>query len=418
MAKRKSTEKQEHPVLQELFEVSVNAINNNKLRWRTRYVMPILLESDKTDLYRKMKDHSFRDFMDILVEASSSYDDIVTHDGLNVYPCRIRLSPIETQEFLGKLIELCNDKYASDKQVETWKRHAYACCPELMLGLQPDEMWNYIRDIIYGAQKVNHCFSDGIFDIGDYFTSKEKLAIVVREIGREKDLMGAIQQIAVARDCVKRYSDSFKTPVMDFNDCDKLISYLSSNVEHPINITFPLQNRHSINQLYNCLQKNDIWSKIVSLENKRDVVCSKLFYMQASSNYYLVMGNGLCEIYKDTNKSDVWKQVKETKSIDTHLIFGIRDYLSHITDYVNDLLLAKMFKDAGYVVKKAPQFKLDTEEYHFEHVNHSKIIEKIDAVWSDNTVLKDKIIDLIMDVEQTALSELRSGMKNRKTLKV
>ena len=417
MAKRKSTEQQEHTILQELFEVSVNAINNNKLRWRTRYVMPILLESDKTDLYRKMKDHSFRDFMDILVEASSSYDDIVTHDGLNVYPCRIRLSPIETQEFLGKLIELCNDKYASDKQVETWKRHAYACCPELMLGLQPDEMWNYIRDIIYGAQKVNHCFSDGIFDIGDYFTSKEKLAIVVREIGREKDLMGAIQQIAVARDCVKRYSNSFKTPVMDFNDCDKLISYLNSNIKHPINITFPLQNRHKIDQVRNRLPKNDVWSTIVSLEKKRDDVCSRLVF----GDYYLAMGNGLFEIYKDMDKFDVWKQIKETKSGDGYVVLGLKDYLSDITDYANDLLLSKMFKDAGFVVKKAPQLKLDAEEYGFEHVNHPKIIEKINTVLSNklsDVVLKDKITDLIMDVEQTALSELRAGMKNRKTLKV
>lgn len=414
MAKRKSTEQQEHPVLQELFEVAVNAINNNKLRWRTRYVMPILLESDKTKLYRNMKDHSFRDFMDILVEASSSYGDIVTHDGLNVYPCRIRLSPIETQEFLRKLIELCNDKYASDKQVETWKRHAYACCPELMLGLQPDEMWDYIRDIIYGSSSANHCFTDGVFGVGDYFTSKDKLAVAVRKIGREKDLMGAIQQIAVSRYCVERYSDSFKTPVMDFNDCDKLISYLNSNIKHPINITFPLQNRHKIDQVHNRLPKNDVWRKIFSLENKRDSVCSRLVL----SDYYLAMGNGLLEIYKDTNKFNVWKQIKETKSGDGYVVLGLKDYLSDITDYANDLLLSKMFKDAGFVVKKAPQLKLDAEEYGFEHVNHPKIIEKIDTVLSNDVVLKDKIIDLIMDVEQTALSELRSGMKNRKTLKV
>lgn len=414
MAKRKSTEQQEHPVLQELFEVAVNAINNNKLRWRTRYVMPILLESDKTKLYRNMKDHSFRDFMDILVEASSSYGDIVTHDGLNVYPCRIRLSPIETQEFLRKLIELCNDKYASDKQVETWKRHAYACCPELMLGLQPDEMWDYIRDIIYGSSSANHCFTDGVFGVGDYFTSKDKLAVAVRKIGREKDLMGAIQQIAVSRYCVERYSDSFKTPVMDFNDCDKFISYLNSNIKHPINITFPLQNRHKIDQVHNRLPKNDVWRKIFSLENKRDSVCSRLVL----SDYYLAMGNGLLEIYKDTNKFNVWKQIKETKSGDGYVVLGLKDYLSDITDYANDLLLSKMFKDAGFVVKKAPQLKLDAEEYGFEHVNHPKIIEKIDTVLSNDVVLKDKIIDLIMDVEQTALSELRSGMKNRKTLKV
>lgn len=414
MAKRKSTEQQEHPVLQELFEVAVNAINNNKLRWRTRYVMPILSESDKTKLYRNMKDHSFRDFMDILVEASSSYGDIVTHDGLNVYPCRIRLSPIETQEFLRKLIELCNDKYASDKQVETWKRHAYACCPELMLGLQPDEMWDYIRDIIYGSSSANHCFTDGVFGVGDYFTSKDKLAVAVRKIGREKDLMGAIQQIAVSRYCVERYSDSFKTPVMDFNDCDKLISYLNSNIKHPINITFPLQNRHKIDQVHNRLPKNDVWRKIFSLENKRDSVCSRLVL----SDYYLAMGNGLLEIYKDTNKFNVWKQIKETKSGDGYVVLGLKDYLSDITDYANDLLLSKMFKDAGFVVKKAPQLKLDAEEYGFEHVNHPKIIEKIDTVLSNDVVLKDKIIDLIMDVEQTALSELRSGMKNRKTLKV
>lgn len=401
-------------MLQELFEVAVNAINNNKLRWRTRYVMPILLESDKTKLYRNMKDHSFRDFMDILVEASSSYGDIVTHDGLNVYPCRIRLSPIETQEFLRKLIELCNDKYASDKQVETWKRHAYACCPELMLGLQPDEMWDYIRDIIYGSSSANHCFTDGVFGVGDYFTSKDKLAVAVRKIGREKDLMGAIQQIAVSRYCVERYSDSFKTPVMDFNDCDKLISYLNSNIKHPINITFPLQNRHKIDQVHNRLPKNDVWRKIFSLENKRDSVCSRLVL----SDYYLAMGNGLLEIYKDTNKFNVWKQIKETKSGDGYVVLGLKDYLSDITDYANDLLLSKMFKDAGFVVKKAPQLKLDAEEYGFEHVNHPKIIEKIDTVLSNDVVLKDKIIDLIMDVEQTALSELRSGMKNRKTLKV
>ena len=414
MAKRKSTEQQEHPVLQELFEVAVNAINNNKLRWRTRYVMPILLESDKTKLYRNMKDHSFRDFMDILVEASSSYGDIVTHDGLNVYPCRIRLSPIETQEFLRKLIELCNDKYASDKQVETWKRHAYACCPELMLGLQPDEMWDYIRDIIYGSSSANHCFTDGVFGVGDYFTSKDKLAVAVRKIGREKDLMGAIQQIAVSRYCVERYSDSFKTPVMDFNDCDKLISYLNSNIKHPINITFPLQNRHKIDQVHNRLPKNDVWRKIFSLENKGDSVCSRLVL----SDYYLAMGNGLLEIYKDTNKFNVWKQIKETKSGDGYVVLGLKDYLSDITDYANDLLLSKMFKDAGFVVKKAPQLKLDAEEYGFEHVNHPKIIEKIDTVLSNDVVLKDKIIDLIMDVEQTALSELRAGMKNRKTLRV
>lgn len=417
MAKRKSTEQQEHPVLQELFEVAVNAINNNKLRWRTRYVMPILLESDKTKLYRNMKDHSFRDFMDILVEASSSYGDIVTHDGLNVYPCRIRLSPIETQEFLRKLIELCNDKYASDKQVETWKRHAYACCPELMLGLQPDEMWDYIRDIIYGSSSANHCFTDGVFGVGDYFTSKDKLAVAVRKIGREKDLMGAIQQIAVSRYCVERYSDSFKTPVMDFNDCDKLISYLNSNIKHPINITFPLQNRHKIDQVHNRLPKNDVWRKIFSLENKRDSVCSRLVL----SDYYLAMGNGLLEIYKDTNKFNVWKQIKETKSGDGYVVLGLKDYLSDITDYANDLLLSKMFKDAGFVVKKAPQLKLDAEEYGFEHVNHPKIIEKINTVLSNklsDVVLKDKITDLIMDVEQTALSELRAGMKNRKTLRV
>ena len=362
-----------------------------------------------------MKDHSFRDFMDILVEASSSYGDIVTHDGLNVYPCRIRLSPIETQEFLRKLIELCNDKYASDKQVETWKRHAYACCPELMLGLQPDEMWDYIRDIIYGSSSsANHCFTDGVFGVGDYFTSKDKLAVAVRKIGREKDLMGAIQQIAVSRYCVERYSDSFKTPVMDFNDCDKLISYLNSNIKHPINITFPLQNRHKIDQVHNRLPKNDVWRKIFSLENKRDSVCSRLVL----SDYYLAMGNGLLEIYKDTNKFNVWKQIKETKSGDGYVVLGLKDYLSDITDYANDLLLSKMFKDAGFVVKKAPQLKLDAEEYGFEHVNHPKIIEKIDTVLSNDVVLKDKIIDLIMDVEQTALSELRSGMKNRKTLKV
>ena len=401
-------------MLQELFEVAVNAINNNKLRWRTRYVMPILLESDKTKLYRNMKDHSFRDFMDILVEASSSYGDIVTHDGLNVYPCRIRLSPIETQEFLRKLIELCNDKYASDKQVETWKRHAYACCPELMLGLQPDEMWDYIRDIIYGSSSANHCFTDGVFGVGDYFTSKDKLAVAVRKIGREKDLMGAIQQIAVSRYCVERYSDSFKTPVMDFNDCDKLISYLNSNIKHPINITFPLQNRHKIDQVHNRLPKNDVWRKIFSLENKGDSVCSRLVL----SDYYLAMGNGLLEIYKDTNKFNVWKQIKETKSGDGYVVLGLKDYLSDITDYANDLLLSKMFKDAGFVVKKAPQLKLDAEEYGFEHVNHPKIIEKIDTVLSNDVVLKDKIIDLIMDVEQTALSELRAGMKNRKTLRV
>lgn len=100
------------------------------------------------------------------------------------------------------------------------------------------------------------------------------------------------------------------------------------------------------------------------------------------------------------------------------MVLGLKDYLSDITDYANDLLLSKMFKDAGFVVKKAPQLKLDAEEYGFEHVNHPKIIEKIDTVLSNDVVLKDKIIDLIMDVEQTALSELRSGMKNRKTLKV
>lgn len=414
MAKRKSTEQQEHSVFQELFEVAVNAVNNNKLRWRTRYLMPILLDSDKTKLYLYMKDDSFRDFMDILVEASSSYGDIVTYDGLNVYPCRIRLSPIETQEFLRKLIELCNDKYASDKQVETWKRHAYACCPELMLSLQPDEMWDYIRDIIYGSSSANHCFTDGVFGVGDYFTSKDKLAVAVRKIGREKDLMGAIQQIAVSRYCVERYSDSFKTPVMDFNDCDKLISYLNSNIKHPINITFPLQNRHKIDQVHNRLPKNDVWRKIFSLEKKRDSVCSRLVL----SDYYLAMGNGLLEIYKDTNKFNVWKQIKETKSGDGYVVLGLKDYLSDITDYANDLLLSKMFKDAGFVVKKTPQLKLDAEEYGFEHVNHPKIIEKIDTVLSNDVVLKDKIIDLIMDVEQTALSELRSGMKNRKTLKV
>lgn len=418
MAKSKSTEQQKHSVFQELFEVAVNAINNNKLRWRTRYLMPILLDSDKTKLYRCMKDNSFRDFMDILVEASSSYGDIVTYDGLNVYPCRIRLSPIETQEFLGKLIELCNDKYTSDKQVETWKRHAYACCPELMLGLQPDEMWGYICDIIYGSSSsANHCFTDGVFDVGDYFTSKDKLAVAVRKIGREKDLMGAIQQIAVSRYCVERYSDSFKTPVMDFNDCDKLISYLNSNIKHPINITFPLQNRHKIDQVRNRLPKNDVWSKIVSLENKRDDVCSRLIF----GDYYLAMGNGLFEIYKDMNKFDVWKQIKETKSGDGYVVLALKDYLSDITDYVNDLLLSKMFKDAGFVVKKAPQLKLDADGYDFEHVNHPKIIEKINTVLSDkmgDVVLKDKITDLIMDVEQTALSELRAGMKNRKKLRV
>ena len=113
MAKSKSTEQQKHSVFQELFEVAVNAVNNNKLRWRTRYLMPILLESDKTKLYRCMKDNSFRDFMDILVEASSSYDDIVTYDGLNVYPCHIRLSSTEIQEFSEKLNELCSDKYVN-----------------------------------------------------------------------------------------------------------------------------------------------------------------------------------------------------------------------------------------------------------------------------------------------------------------
>ena len=226
--------------------------------------------------------------------------------------------------------------------------------------------------------------------------------------------MGAIQQIAVSRYCVERYSDSFKTPVMDFNDCDKLISYLNSNIKHPINITFPLQNRHKIDQVHNRLPKNDVWRKIFSLEKKRDSVCSRLVL----SDYYLAMGNGLLEIYKDTNKFNVWKQIKETKSGDGYVVLGLKDYLSDITDYANDLLLSKMFKDAGFVVKKAPQLKLDAEEYGFEHVNHPKIIEKIDTVLSDDVVLKDKITDLIMDVEQTALSELRSGMKNRKTLKV
>lgn len=417
MAKSKSTEQQKHSVFQELFEVAVNAINNNELRWRTRYLMPILLDSDKTKLYRCMKDNSFRDFMDILVEASSSYDDIVTYDGLNVYPCHIRLSSTEIQEFSEKLNELCSDKYVNNKQIKTWKRHAYACCPELMLSLQPDEMWDYIRDIIYGSSSANHCFTDGVFDVGDYFTSKDKLAVAVRKIGREKDLMGAIQQIAVSRDCVERYSDSFKTPVMDFNDCDKLISYLNSNIKHPINITFPLQNRHKIDQVRNRLPKNDVWSTIVSLEKKRDDVCSRLVF----GDYYLAMGNGLFEIYKDMDKFDVWKQIKETKSGDGYVVLGLKDYLSDITDYANDLLLSKMFKDAGFVVKKAPQLKLDAEEYGFEHVNHPKIIEKINTVLSNklsDVVLKDKITDLIMDVEQTALSELRSGMKNRKTLKV
>lgn len=367
MAKSKSTEQQKHSVFQELFEVAVNAVNNNKLRWRTRYLMPILLESDKTKLYRCMKDNSFRDFMDILVEASSSYDDIVTYDGLNVYPCHIRLSSTEIQEFSEKLNELCSDKYVNNKQIKTWKRHAYACCPELMLSLQPDEMWDYIRDIIYGSSSANHCFTDGVFDVGDYFTSKDKLAVAVRKIGREKDLMGAIQQIAVSRDCVERYSDSFKTPVMDFNDCDKLISYLNSNIKHPINITFPLQNRHKIDQVRNRLPKNDVWSTIVSLEKKRDDVCSRLVF----GDYYLAMGNGLFEIYKDMDKFDVWKQIKETKSGDGYVVLGLKDYLSDITDYANDLLLSKMFKDAGFVVKKAPQLKLDAEEYGFEHLTSS-----------------------------------------------
>ena len=50
MAKSKSTKQQECSDVSRTVEVAVNAINNNKLRWRTRYLMPILLESDKNQV--------------------------------------------------------------------------------------------------------------------------------------------------------------------------------------------------------------------------------------------------------------------------------------------------------------------------------------------------------------------------------
>lgn len=239
----KHTENQEQAV-SSLLSAVIPLIKNGVCDTNDEYVLPILLNADKTALYHHLKDTHFIDFMIVLQRASSDtshYMDYIIKrvNKVDKYPCRLYLNKNEGVEFQDKL-NACKEKLP-DHGYDV-EKHVFACCPEFLLDIEDMEFFKNLSCVVEdGVSFHAHCAFVPILEIGDFFTSKHPVAQRACLLDEKhthqwhnvQNIMRRIQSCLLLSDKrIKKYADCFTTPCVLLDDSGKILKFLRAKIPH------------------------------------------------------------------------------------------------------------------------------------------------------------------------------------------
>lgn len=208
------------------------------------YVLPILLNADKTTLYHHLKDTHFIDFVKVLRRASSDTSNFMEYirkfeSKVDKYPCRLYLNKNERVEFQDKL-NACKEKLPTNRY--DIEKHVFACCPELLLDIKGVEfLENLSRVVEDGVSYPTHCALVPILEIGDFFTSEHPVAQQARLLDEKyqnplycvKNIMRQVQNCLLLSDKrIKKYADCLATPCVLLDCSDKILKFLLAKIPH------------------------------------------------------------------------------------------------------------------------------------------------------------------------------------------
>ena len=208
------------------------------------YVLPILLNADKTALYHHLKDTHFIDFVNVLRRASSDTSNFMEYirkfeSKVDKYPCRLYLNKNERVEFQDKL-NACKEKLPTNRY--DIEKHVFACCPELLLDIKGVEfLENLSRVVEDGVSYTTHCALVPILEIGDFFTSEHPVAQQARLLDEKyqnplycvQNIMRQVQNCLLLSDKrIKKYADCFATPCVLLDCSDKILKFLLAKIPH------------------------------------------------------------------------------------------------------------------------------------------------------------------------------------------
>ena len=211
------------------------------------YVLPILLNADKTALYHHLKDTHFIDFIIVLQKASSDTSNYMYYiregkSNVDKYPCRLYLNENERVEFQDKL-NVCKEKLTKHGyHGYDIEKHVFACCPELLLDIKGVEFLENLSHVIEdGVSYPTHCTLVPILEIGDFFTSEHPVAQQARLLDEKyqnplycvQNIMRQVQNCLLLSDKrIKKYADCFATPCVLLDCSDKILKFLLAKIPH------------------------------------------------------------------------------------------------------------------------------------------------------------------------------------------
>lgn len=211
------------------------------------YVLPILLNADKTALYHHLKDTHFIDFIIVLQKASSDTSNYMYYiregkSNVDKYPCRLYLNENERVEFQDKL-NVCKEKLTKHGyHGYDIEKHVFACCPELLLDIKGVEFLENLSHVVEdGVSYPTHCTLVPILEIGDFFTSEHPVAQQAclldekyqNPLYRIQNIMRQVQNCLLLSDKrIKKYADCFATPCVLLDCSNKILKFLLAKIPH------------------------------------------------------------------------------------------------------------------------------------------------------------------------------------------
>ena len=211
------------------------------------YVLPILLNADKTALYHHLKDTHFIDFIIVLQKASSDTSNYMYYiregkSNVDKYPCRLYLNENERVEFQDKL-NVCKEKMTKHGyHGYDIEKHVFACCPELLLDIKGVEFLENLSHVVAdGVSYSTHCTLVPILEIGDFFTSEHPVAQQACLLDEKyqnplycvQNIMRQVQNCLLLSDKrIKKYADCFATPCVLLDCSDKILKFLLAKIPH------------------------------------------------------------------------------------------------------------------------------------------------------------------------------------------